>query len=54
MWFMSNEWIIGVWLYKNLNIKNHEKKWFMSKGEFGRIKKANEFLKEIENLKSSK
>ena len=21
MWFMSNEWIIGVWLYKNLNIK---------------------------------
>lgn len=49
--------IIGVWLYKNLNIKNYEKKWFkwfMSKGEFGRIKKASELLKEIEELKSSK
>ena len=48
--------IIGVWLYKNLNIKNHEKKWFkwfISKGEFGKIKKANDLLREIENLKSS-
>lgn len=48
--------IIGIWIYRNLNVKNHDKKWFkwfMSKGEFGRIKKANDFLKEIENLKSS-
>lgn len=49
--------VIGIWIYKNLNIKNHEKKWFkwfMSKGEFGRIKKASELLNEIEELKSSK
>ena len=48
--------IIGIWLYRNLNFKNHDKKWFrwfMSKGEFGRIKKANEFLKEMDNFKQN-
>lgn len=46
---------IGLWLYKNLNIKNQNKnwfQWFISKGEFGKIKKANELLNEIESLKA--
>lgn len=44
---------IGIWLYKNLDYKNHQKKWFrwfVSKGEFGKINKANAFLLEIEEL----
>lgn len=44
---------IGIWLYKNLDYKNHRKKWFrwfVSKGEFGKINKANAFLLEIEEL----
>ncbi|MFT3946702.1 MAG: hypothetical protein QM763_06980 [Agriterribacter sp.] len=44
---------IGIWLYRNLNYRNHQKKWFkwfVSKGEFGKINKANSFLLEIEEL----
>lgn len=44
---------IGIWLYRNLNYRNHHKKWFkwfVSKGEFGKINKANSFLQEIEEL----
>lgn len=47
------EFVIGVWLYRNLNYRNHQKKWFrwfVSKGEFGKINKANSFLQEIEEL----
>lgn len=43
----------GIWLYKNLDYKNHEKKWFkwfVSKGEFGKINKANALLQEIDAL----
>lgn len=44
---------IGIWLYRNLNYRNHQKKWFkwfVSKGEFGKIDKANSFLEEIDEL----
>lgn len=43
---------IGVWLYRNLNYRNHDKKWFrwfVSKGEFASIEKAINFMKEIED-----
>ncbi len=45
---------IGVWIYRNLHYKNHQKnwfKWFISKGEFSRIEKANQLLQEIEGYK---
>jgi hypothetical protein len=48
------EAIIGIWLYRNLNYKNHSKRWFkwmVSRGELARINKANAFLKEIEEFK---
>ncbi|MCD6066490.1 MAG: hypothetical protein K0S33_1316 [Bacteroidetes bacterium] len=44
---------IGIWLFRNLNYKNYNKKWFqwfVSKGEFGRIQKAMNFLKEVEEI----
>lgn len=44
---------IGIWLYGNLNYRNRQKKWFkwfVSKGEFGKIDKANIFLQEIDEL----
>ncbi|MCC6289908.1 MAG: hypothetical protein IT249_18680 [Chitinophagaceae bacterium] len=48
---------IGFWLYRNLNYKNQQKKWFkwfVSKGEFGKINKANSFLLEIDELDKNK
>lgn len=44
---------IGIWLFRNLNYKSHDKKWFkwfMSKGEFASITKSVNLLQEIENL----
>lgn len=49
--------LIGAWLYRNLNYRNHHKKWFkwfVSKGEFGKIDKANSFLQEIDELDKNK
>lgn len=45
--------LIGIWLYRNLNYRNHRKKWFrwfVSRGEFGKIDAANDFLLELEEL----
>lgn len=45
--------LAGLWLYRNLNIRNHDKKWFrwfVSKGEFARIEKALEITKEMEEF----
>lgn len=42
---------IGFWLYRNLNYRNHDKKWFrwfVSKGEFASIEKAITFMKATE------
>lgn len=50
------QFFAGVWLYKNLNFKNHQKKWFkwfVSKGEFGKINKANALLQEIDALEKN-
>jgi hypothetical protein len=44
---------IGFWIYRNLDYKNHDKKWFrwfISQGEFKRIDKAISILQEIEEL----
>lgn len=48
------EAIIGIWLYRNLNYKNHSKRWFkwmVGRGELARINRASGFLKEIEEFK---
>jgi hypothetical protein len=47
---------IGIWFYKNINIKNIEKRWFrmMFWGtEWQSILKAGKFLKEIENFEKN-
>ncbi|MBN8786519.1 MAG: hypothetical protein J0I84_05465 [Terrimonas sp.] len=47
------ELFIGIWLYRNLNYRSHQKKWFkwfIGKGEFSKIDKANSFLLEIDEL----
>jgi hypothetical protein len=49
--------ILGIWLYRNLHYKNHDKKWFkwlIGSGEFAAIKKAMDFLNEIEAYKQEK
>jgi hypothetical protein len=48
---------LGIWLYRNLHYKNHDKKWFkwlLGSGEFAAIKKAMNFLNEIEVYKQEK
>jgi len=43
----------GLWLYRNFNVKNRDKKWFrwfVSKGEFARIAKAQEITREMEEF----
>lgn len=45
---------LGIWLYRNINYKNHDKKWFkwlMGSGEFAPVKRAMTFLNEIETFK---
>lgn len=57
-WFVQTPLVIlqlfaGIWLYRNLDYKNHQKKWFkwfVSKGEFGKINKAAALLQEIDAL----
>jgi hypothetical protein len=49
--------VLGIWLYRNLQYKNHDKKWFkwlMGSGEFAPVKRAMDFLNEIETYKQEK
>jgi hypothetical protein len=44
---------IGLWLYRNLDMKNMDKKWFkwfISKGEFGKIAQAHDLLNQIKSI----
>ena len=54
--FVLIQLVLGIWLFRNLNSKNVDKKWFswfVHKGEFARIKKAMSLLNEIEEVKKS-
>jgi hypothetical protein len=45
--------VIGIWLYRNLDLKNTDKKWFrwfMSKGEFAKIAQAQDLLSQIKAI----
>lgn len=49
--------VLGIWLYRNIHYKNHHKKWFkwlMGSGEFAPVKRAMDFLNEIETFKQEK
>ena len=46
---------IGIWFFKNINIKNIDKRWFRMMfwgAEWNSILKSGRFLKEIENFES--
>jgi hypothetical protein len=46
----------GIWLYKNINIANRDKKWFkilFSGAEWNAILNAGKFLKEIDHFEKA-
>ena len=46
---------IGIWFFKNINIKNIEKRWFRMMfwgAEWSSILKSGRFLKELENFEA--
>ena len=46
----------GIWLFKNINVKNMDKKWFkflFQGAEWKAILKSGQFLKEIESFKNN-
>lgn len=48
---------LAVWLYKNINFKNEDKKWFkllFNSIEWTSITKAKQFIKEIEDFKNDR
>jgi hypothetical protein len=57
-WFIQTPLVIvqaaiGIWLYKNFDLKNVEKKWFkwfMSKGEFAKIAHAQDLLNQLKAI----
>ncbi len=54
--FVLIQLVLGIWLFRNLNSKNVDKKWFawfVHKGEFASIKKAMSLLNEIEEDRKS-
>ncbi|MEJ5994538.1 hypothetical protein WG904_08920 [Pedobacter sp. Du54] len=59
-WFIQVPFVaaftyIGIWFFKNLNIKNMDKRWFRMMfwgAEWSSILKSGRFLKEIENFES--
>lgn len=45
--------MIGIWLYRNLDLKNADKKWFkwiITKGEFAKIAQAQDLLNQIKAI----